>query len=237
MPRQYRLDDLRLRCQRRSNKENDPSIATPEWNMMISEQYGDLYSEVEKTGMLHFRSTLTITASGAANYAAPADYLATIALNRIINVTTGDKRPMDELMIQEESRWAGQIGDAQCFTLIGSTITLYPNPSSGTYELQYMPQSPDLSTAADSTQVDVVNADGEAFLIFGVAVKALMKAEADVQLYMVERESARKRLVEWATLKAFTQPRRPQYRRSINERLAAGDWVDDPGGFWETPPR
>ena len=37
MPRTLRLDEIRLRCQRRADKESDPSIGTAEWNaLMIS---------------------------------------------------------------------------------------------------------------------------------------------------------------------------------------------------------
>lgn len=231
MPRSYRLDDIRLRCQRRSNKENDPSIATPEWNMLISEQYGDLYSEVEKTGMRYFESTFAITANGATSYAVPTDHLATLGLDRITD-SVGSRITLDEMMSQERTRWSGQVGDAQTYAVIGSSIFLFPRPTSGSYELLYMPQAPDLSTSADSTSIDVVNADGEAFLIWGVTIKALSKSEADVQVAMAEREAARARFVDWCAMRAFSQPRRPIVRRSINEAMNAGDYVDDPGGYW-----
>ncbi|HKP06414.1 MAG TPA: hypothetical protein VJU58_04100 [Microbacterium sp.] len=239
MPRPYRLDDLRLRCQRRANKENDPSIGNPEWNMLISEQYGELYSEVEKTGMRHFDSTtpFTITANGSTTYAVPTDHLATIALYRVLNAA-GSKVELDEMMAPELPRWAGQVGDAQTFAVIGSSIYLFPKPSSGSYELWYMPQAPDLSTAADSTSVDLVQADGESFLINGVAFKAQSKGASvdDPRALAAEREAARVRFVDWCTLRAFTQPRRPVRRYSINELLSAGDYVDDPGGFWQVKP-
>jgi len=231
MPRIYRLDDIRLRCQRRSNKEGDPSISIPEWNALISEQYGDLYSEVEKTGMRYFESTFAFTATGAASYAVPVDHLATLGIDRITD-SVGSRVTLDEMMSPERTRWAGQIGDAQSYAIVGQLIYLFPKPPSGSYELLYMPQAPDLSTAADSTSIDVVQADGEAFLIWGVAVKALTKSESDVRMHMAEREAARVRFVDWAILKAFVQPRRPIVRRSLNEAIDAGDYVDDPGGFW-----
>lgn len=233
MPRLYRLDDIRLRCQRRANKEGDPSISIPEWNALISEQYGDLYSEVEKTGMRYFESTSTITANGAASYAVPADHLATLGIDRITD-SVGSRTTLDEMMSPERVRWAGQVGDAQSYAIVGQLVYLFPKPATGTYELLYMPQAPDLSTAADSTMVDVVQADGEAFLIWGVVVKARDKSEADVRTAMAEREAARVRFVDWAILRAFTQPRRPIVRLSRNEDLGAGGWgdSDDPGGWW-----
>lgn len=232
MPRLYRLDDVRLRCQRRSDKENDDSISIPEWNALISEKYGELYSEVEKTGMRHFESVQTITATGAASYTVNADHLSTIVVQRVLDAQ-GHVCELEELMMQEETRWAGQTGDAVAYTIIGDQLTLYPAPPTGTYRLRYMPQAPDLSTAADSTQVDLVNADGEAFLIYGVAVAAKDKGEADAQLALKLSEAARDRFIDWCRLKAFTQPRRPIVRRSVNGMFDSNDYRDDPGGWWD----
>jgi hypothetical protein len=231
MPRRYHLDDLRLRCQRRANKDPDPSIGVPEWNMLISEMYGELYSEVEKTGMRHFEAEpYEIAATGAASYEVPDDHLATIALYRVLDAA-GTRVELDEMMTTELTRWAGQIGDASTFAVVGTAIQLFPRPTTGTYELWYMPQAPDLSTASGDTIVDLVQADGESFLIHGVAVKAMMKSEADVRMYVAEREAARERFISWCTMRAFVQPRRPIRRRSINELMAVGDDIDDPGSF------
>lgn len=206
--------------------------------MLISEQYGELYSEVEKTGMRHFEATpYSFTADGSASYPVPDDHLATIALYRVLNAA-GSKVELDEMMAPELPRWAGQVGDALTFMVVGTAIYLFPKPSSGNYELWYMPQAPDLSTAADTTLVDMVQADGESFLINGVAFKAQSKGVSvdDPRMLAAEREAARIRFVDWCTLKAFTQPRRPVRRYSINEMLSAGDYVDDPGGFWQVKP-
>ena len=231
MPRTLRLDEIRLRCQRRADKESDPSIGTAEWNALISEQYGDLSSEVEKTGMRYFESKLAIVATGAASYAAPSDHLSTLGVYRVD--ASGGLVELEEIMVQERTRWAGRTGDASCYDLVGATLTLYPRPSSGSYEMVYMPQAPDLSLAPDSTLIDVVTADGEAFLIWGVAVKAKAKSEAGVGLEIKEREEARARLVSWATNRAFTQPRRPIVRQSLNSLMDVGDTADDPGGWWD----
>jgi hypothetical protein len=236
MPRKYRLDDLRLRCQRRANKEGDPSISVPEWNMLISEQYGDLFSEVEKTGLRYFEKRVSIIADGSASYPVPDDHLATIGLDRVTD-SVGSITSLDEMMGQERTRWAGQIGDANTYEIVGSSITFYPKPTTGTYTLLYLPQAPDLSVAADSTLVDLVQADGEAFLAYGVAVAALLKSEAEMQFHAAKQEQARLRFVDWCTMRAFTQPRRPIVRRSVNEAMATGDYIDDPGNFRDYPPR
>lgn len=210
--------------------ENETFISDPEWNSLISEMYGEQYSIVAESGMRYFESTSTITATGAASYTEPADQLAYIGLDRIVNSTTGERQTLTEVMTQERSQWSGLTGDAVVYSFVDDQIYLYPKPSSGTYQLLYIPQSPDLSVASDSTSVDVVTPDGEAFLIWGVAAKALPKGEMDPSSAVREREASRQRFTEWVTLRALVNPR----RRIIDpgrSNLGELEYLD-PGGWW-----
>lgn len=209
MPRRFTMATLRTRCQQRCDKEHDGSIGTSEWNALISEAFGELWNVVAESGLRYWEQTSTLTASGAASYDEPDDILALIGIDLLEEgTTTGPRRSLDEIMIQERSRWAGMTGEARCYALADDQLYLFPNPSSGVYEWIYIPQSPDLSTYNDNDVVDVVTPEGERFLIWCVAVKALAKSESDVQLAIVERDSARERLREWAVMRAFSAPRR-----------------------------
>jgi hypothetical protein len=207
MTRQLLMSDLVLRCQRRSDMEFGSPISTPEWKALISEQYGQLYSTVVKAGMRYFESNQTITANGATSYALPSDHDETIGVDRTLD-SSGRKVQLGELMVQERNAWSGQTGDAVAYSLVGQTLVLFPRPTSGTYTHVYVPQSPDLSSLSDTSTVDVVTADGEAFLIWGVAVKALAKTESDTNLAIQEREAAALRFAEDVTLRALVNPRR-----------------------------
>lgn len=220
MPRRYTMGALVTRCQQRADLENDGHVT--EWKALISEQYGDLYSIVAASGLRYFETEATITATGAASYAEPDDHLATVGLDHVDSA--GTRRPLAEIMVQERHRWIGLTGEAFAFALVDDRILLYPKPATGTYILIYIPQPPDLSSYADATVVDVVTPDGEAFLVWGVTVKALAKSEADVSLAIAEREAARTRLATWAALRSFNQPRRiPEY----------GDYDPiDPSAWW-----
>lgn len=202
--RPYALADLRQRCQQRADKEGDPQIDPNEWNRLISEMYGEVYSVVEGTGMRHFENEQTITATGAASYSIPTDHLATIDVEWVYD-TAGHRRRLRRLNVQERARWEGATGDARRYELAGQNLFLYPLPSSGTYKHLYMPQAPDLSTALDATSIDLVAADGESFLIYGVAVKALFKSESwsAMQAAAGERDAARARFEEWCSLRSF----------------------------------
>jgi len=227
MPRRYQLTELVTRCKRRADLENSDHIAAAEWKALVSEGYGELFQTVADAGLQYFEYTSTIATTGAAYYDEPTDHLATISLERIINAA-GSRRIIREIMAQERARWAGRVGsEAIVFALVDDRIYLYPTPPSGqTYELLYIPQAPDLTAYDDTDLVDVVNAEGEAFLIWGVAVKAMSKGESNVQLAIAEREAARQRLHEWAVVRAFNQPR----RRVVDDfdvsdvPLSEGDW-------------
>lgn len=208
MPRQLLMGTIVTRCQQRCDLEGSGHIANSEWKALISEQYGDLYSVVAETGLRYFESTNTITTTGATSYTAPTDHLGTVLVSRVLD-SAGRRRDLVEIQAQERAGWIGISGEAFAYELVGTALILHPTPPSGqTYEILYIPQSPDLSATLDGTNVDLVTPDGEAFLIWGVAVKALAKSESDVQLAIAEREAARARLAEWATLRAFNQPRR-----------------------------
>lgn len=207
MPRNVTLGTLVTRCKQRADLENDTHIADSEWKALISEMNGEMQLVVAETGYRYFDTEATITATGAASYSLPADHLSTIAIEYVID-GAGRRRALDEIMSQEYPAVIGVTGEAFYFALVGQVIELYPKPASGSYKHRYLPQPPDLSGSADGTAVDVVTPDGEAFLIWGTAVKALAKSESDVRLAMSEREAARSRLSTWASMRSFHQPRR-----------------------------
>lgn len=233
MARLLLMSDLVLRCQRRADMENSGLasgsgsgvVAPAEWKALISEQYAQLYSTVVKAGMRYFEATATIMPTGALSYPVPTDHDETIGIDRVIDATSGRRVQLGELMIQERNRLLGLVGDARGYSIVGQTVALYPAPTTGTYVHLYVPQAPDLSTAADSALVDLVTGDGEAFLIYGVAVKALHKTESDTNLAIAERDAAARRFAEDVQMRALSNP-----RRRIVQRDQLGDGWDD-GGF------
>jgi len=200
------MGDVVLRCQRRADQEGQSVITPPEWKSLISEQYAQLYSVVVKAGMRYFEATAPIIATGAASYPLPIDHDETIGIDRVD--PSGRTVQLRELQVQERNRWSGQTGNAESYSLVGQAVVLFPRPSSGTYQHVYVPQSPDLSSLSDASTVDVVTGDGEAFLIWGVAAKALPKTESDPTMAIQEREAANARFAEDVGLRALVNPRR-----------------------------
>lgn len=203
------MSDLVERCQKRADLEGNDHIESDEWKALISEKYGELHGIVTGAGLRYFETTSAITATGADSYTEPTDALAIVGLDYVGSDDT--RRRLRMLSVNERDCLAGTTGEAIGYTIVDDQIYLYPNPSSGSYQLLYVAQSPDLSSYADGDLVDVVTPDGEAFLIWGVTVLAKSKSESDVTLAMQREDAARERLLIWAVNRVMTEgARRPE---------------------------
>lgn len=207
MPRTLTMSTIRTRCKRRADQENSSFIADAEWNALISEKWGELHGLVCETGSLYFATTATITATGATSYNEPTDHMETVRLYYVYSDSR--QRDLRRLHPSEVAGLAGTTGDAYNFFHLDDQIYLYPNPSSGTYKHLYLPQATDLSSYADGDSVDVMTADGEAALVWGVAAVALAKNESDPTFALNREEYHKRRLEYWAARRAIGDGRRP----------------------------
>jgi hypothetical protein len=220
------MSDLVERCQRRADKENDDHITTAEWKSLISEVYAhDVHSVVSETGLRYFEYTASLVSTGATYLAEPEDHFATIRLDYVDSA--GKHFPLAELNSHEEAYFAALgSGTARFYALVDDRIYVYPTPASGqTYSLLYIPQPPDLSEYADDDVVDVVTADGEACLIWGVAALAKAKASQDASLHLKKQEEHRYKLQGWAAERALAHARRRPAADEYAERgFEEGDY-------------
>lgn len=194
---------------RRADKEFDEHIEPAEWAAFMSEVYGELYAVVCDAGDQYFATSGTITATGADSYDEFDDHLSTLAFFRVTDAS-GRLMPLEKIEVQERHMYAGETGDASAYELIDNLVYFYPNPTSGTYKLFYIPQPPDLTSYADADLLDVVNTHGEAFLMYGVAALAKAKAEEDPRFYLDQKERAKEGLRDWAINRSFHDPHRRQ---------------------------
>lgn len=220
------MGDLMTRALRRADLPiTGGPFTLPEVKALVSEQYGHLYSNVVQAGLRYFEATppQTITADGSASYPLPDDHDCTIGIDRVVD-GAGRTEQLDELMIQERNYYSAQAGDACYYSVVGQSIVLFPTPTSGTYLHLYVPQAPDISALGDTDEVDVVTADGEAFLIYGVAVKLSVKTEADLRAMITERDAAEVRFNRDVGARAFVNPRRRVVRPTPLEEYYYDGW-------------
>jgi hypothetical protein len=212
-------------CQRRADKEGDDHVDDDEWKELISEVYGEMHAAVSDTGARYFETEADITANGSAVYALPEAHLSTVGVDYVVD-STGHRRELDELMVQERTLFAGETGPAWLWSFTGTNIALYPKPSSGTYKHIYVPQPTDYSSVGNGTEIDLINIHGLKFLVWGVASIAMSKGDDNQQRALAERERALSDLVSWAVQRALTMPK----RRVVTEedlprgRISPADW-------------
>lgn len=227
MARVFTVGALVLRAKRRCDAENRTHILDPEWKTYLSQAFGELFAEVVATGMRYFETTFDIVADGSDSYTEPTNMLSLVGIDRIIDTTTGRRRPLRELMAQERDFYSGRNGEACAYMQVDDQVFLLPKPQSGTYQMVYVPQPADLSAADDSDQIDLVVPAGEQFVVEHMAAQGLDKEEADSSRAVAEREAARARVIEWATLRALNNP-----RRRIVDRFDSYDYPYGREGDW-----
>jgi hypothetical protein len=223
MPRTFTLGALVTRVKQRCDAEGQDFISDTEWKGLISTSYAELYSLVAETGLRYFEATEVITTTGVESYTEPAAMLSTVGVDYIVSLQ-GERRALYELMPQERNRFRGLSGTAVAYELIDDQLYLHPKPPTGqTYHWHYIPQPADLSSSLDAVTVDVVTPDGEAFLVWAVAVQAKEKEGVDASLAIAERERARERVVQWATLRSLHGARR-KVPDDIDSVFDSADW-------------
>lgn len=205
MPRRKAYSFWAARAVKLADGEGDDHIAPAEVAECANEVYGDLYALVCGGADAYFQTTYTFTATGADSYDEPDDHFSTVCLELVSS--SGERSPLKKLLAQERylyspsNGWMG--GEADAYSLIDDQIFLYPKPSSGSFEMLYIPQPPDLTTYLDTDKVDVVNIYGEQFFMYGMAALIKSKSESDVRFFLSRQARAEEKLVEWAAQRSF----------------------------------
>lgn len=206
--RSVTVANLITRSKQRADLEGDDHVSDSEWQTLLSEMVGELHELADDAGLRYHETKVTITATGATSYTLPTDHLATIRISQV-DANGRNPRKLHEVQIADnEHPLLGTTGPAEEFAIIGQTIEFYPNPSSGSFIHRYVPQPVDIGAVATSTTVDVICPSGEAFVIEGLAVKALRKSETDAQPFMIERDRAGERTKTWCMSRSLVTPRR-----------------------------
>jgi hypothetical protein len=227
MPRRQDLSYWQTRVRRLADLEGDLHVSDAEIAQAISEVYGDLYHLVADGADAYFQTTYSIAADGSASYREPDDHMSTVVFELV--ETSGDRWPLRRLEAQERHLFnTAQTGDAEAYSLIDNALFLYPKPTSGTYELLYIPQPPDITSYSGTDLIDVVNIYGEQFLIHGAAAIVLSKSEADLRFHMARQARAEEKLKEWAAQRSFHDPHTQTIGDDVNgprsSRFGPGGW-------------
>lgn len=228
MARLVEMGDLEERCIRRADLEEDDHISHEEWLALISEVYGELFGVVADTGGRYFEAVETLTSDGTNILPSPpADIQSQMGLWYV--PASGPRRPLKIITPFELEQWGHRTGAfATRYELLDNSIRVYPRPPSGqSYELRFIPQAPDLTGFASDDCVDVVCAEGESFLLWGVTALAKTKREEEdgARFALQRQDFYRERLRDWAISRTMTEPRQIRVEHDV-------DLPIDPAAWW-----
>jgi hypothetical protein len=206
MARNFTLLTLVNRARKRVDMENDDSISAAEWKELVAEIYDELHACLVETGCRAFEAVQNITAQTTA---LPSDWLSTIGVDYVHNVTTDERRELYELMVQERNALRGRVEEAQFYEVADGNLVLWPAPPAGqTYKHLYVPVPTDYSASADGTNIDVVTPHGDKFIIWGVTMLACHKVERDPRDAERRFETYREKVYEWGVLQHLNATKR-----------------------------
>jgi hypothetical protein len=222
LARSFTIANLVTLAKQYADQEGQGFVADSEWQKYLSTAYAQLYSVLAASGLRYFETTQSLT---AASTALPAGHMTTLG---VFYVNGSQLEPLEELMFQDRHHIVGGSSSrAYFYELAGSNIVLQPAYTTGqTYTHYYIPQPTDYTSSITSTSVDVVTPDGEDFICWSMAARALLKQESEAAGGAIqERELARARVEEWAVLRQLHSQR----RRVVDDMA---NWGSDPADKW-----
>lgn len=178
------LLELRTRIRQRTDNEHSGGfVSDDEINQLINLHNRALYGLLVRHGLQRSESVYSITANGSTSYALPVDMFALLGVYR---VDTGSTSKIWLGRHDHRHRPSSSLkGDASTYRLVGGNIEFSPIPSTGSYELVYIPEPATL--ALDSDLVDGV-LGWEEYIVLCASIDILQKEEADPTNIAILRE-------------------------------------------------
>lgn len=184
---------LRSRVRQRADQENSDFVSDSELTRYINEALEWVHYEMTCSGLFPEETTSTITANGATSYALPE-------LTSIITIERQDGSTFFPLRRVERAdipsiRAAGNglawVYDITWGLRSAPSLRLFPNPTSGTYLVRYIPPVTLLSADGDL----VYPAGGwDQLLVVDAAIKCVKKESGDTAPLERERQEQLARL-------------------------------------------
>lgn len=220
MPYVVTLLELRTRAQLRADMEVGNFVKTTEWNGYIQASWNRLWRKFVKSGLSYVgEKTQTIVTVGTDTYPVPDDHAITLGFDWQIDTERWVE--LEEVMLKERNNYLLNGSNARGYRLAGSNLILYPKPPTGqTYRHLYVSRPSVL--ALDTDFIDGV-AGFEEWIVWDVAMRALLKEESDVTVHKTERDAL------WAELDEDVEMRMLAKNRRVVQTAARsmGDCEED----------
>lgn len=208
---------------------HDDFVTTAQWLAWLSVEVQNLDRHIAQSGYVLRESSWTVTANGAVSYPFEVEPFAVLAVYAVDGGRYRRLRATD-MFDGRPGRDTADTGQSHTYriTLANDAITLHlhPTPTSGTYEVVYIPVSPVAATVA---QTYLYPLGWEERVVLGMARRALAKEETTNPAL----ETEVRRIEEHIEQTAWSRMYANSASRVRNVDDVERGWFDAPG----IPPR
>ena len=205
------LAQLKVRALEQADLTNSLFVASARLTEWINDALGELHDIIVTSYEDYIRSTATITlVSGTQSYDLPADLY---KLLKVWMLSGNDRYIMRRANIEdfevkyERRMMPSVLGPQLLYAIMGTKFLLDRAPSSsGSVELWYVPQFVPITDEAGVIHASI-QPGWEAFVIYDVAARCLVKEESDPAAVLALRDAVRKRIVDSAPSRDAGEPR------------------------------
>ncbi len=212
MARTVTLLELRTQARELADMEEtgaEAFVSDTELTGYANAYLAEWHSRLVKATPEVFETTETITATGAASYALPADHYKTLLVES--ELSNNQRYALKRLLPHERNKWRiGQNSSALGYFRSGDSLVLFPNPSSGDYIHTYAKAYTKLS--ADTDTVDGVNG-WEQWISFSMAIRMRLKEDVDASQLLGERARIEAEIDSFSKDRELANPKRIQDTR------------------------
>jgi hypothetical protein len=220
------LLQLRTRVRQLADIVNSDFVTDAELDARINVSYKELYGLLVRASLHRSEEVALVECDGSESYRVPDDFFGLIGIYRSIGE---DKIPLERF--PDKFRPGSRTGDATMYRISGSDLVLYPKPSSGVYDMVYIPV-PDTATADDDVIDGVLG--WEEFLVLDVAIYCLEKEESDTSKLELKRDRILKRIQDEAQIAEFTEtPRIGNSRDDWRQLTDPADYMPYRNDDWD----
>ncbi len=214
------LASVRTRIRQRTDQEYSDSefVTDAELAQLINTSFNELYGLLVRHSLQRAESVQTVTATGAGSYALNSDFFALLGVFRVEG-NSKIRLPRHDHRVRPST---GTVGPATTHRLVGMTCVFNPTPTSGTYEIVYVPVP---ATVEDDDDILDGVLGWEEYIVVDVAIRVLMKEESDVSDLQRERDRLYTRIVDEANHAEMTDGIVIANVRNLQTAFDEGDYI------------
>lgn len=207
------VTELEARARVRADQDQSTFPTSAQYLSLISDAAEELWNRMVAAGSKPAQTATPITATGAASYTIGTNVLTVLSVER----HEGTERVPLARAQEEELPWLRGLsaGQAERYDLVGGATTalsleLFPNPTSGSYTVRYIPRFTRFTAGTDNWYG---SPRSDEYIVVSTAIKALRKEGDDARDLARELDAIFEDVVRMAPWQDAQHPGRVADRR------------------------